>query len=145
MFLVVCFYVIAYIIIFLGKDHIKGYRVLTGSLSSDNIYEAIALRTESTVEASTAGYVNYFATEGGRVAVGDLVYTIDESGQLLDYLKAQGSEEVTLSNEDLSELRAQIVDYTSGFELYIPDGEFFKSLNLTVDQDDDIKEVEQGK
>lgn len=137
MFLVVCFYVIAYIIIFLGKDHIKGYRVLTGSLSSDNIYEAIALRTENTVEASIAGYVNYFATEGGRVAVGDLVYTIDESGQLLDYLKAQGSEEVTLSNEDLSELRAQIVDYTSGFD----SSEFYTVYDFKTSVDGTVQKL----
>lgn len=37
------------------------------------------------------------------------------------------------------------MDQTQGFTTYIPDGEFFKSLDLTVDQDDDIKEVEQGK
>lgn len=36
------------------------------------------------------------------------------------------------------------IDQTNGFELYLPDGDYFKSLNLTVDQDDDIKEVEQG-
>ncbi len=137
MFLVVCLYVIASVIIFLGKDHIKGYRVLTGSLSSDNIYEAIALRTESTVEATTAGYVNYFATEGGRVAVGDLVYTIDESGQLLDYLKSQGSEEVSLSNEDLSELRAQIVDYTSGFN----SSEFYTVYDFKTSVDGTVQKL----
>ena len=60
--------------------------------------------------------MNYFATEGGRVAVGNLVYTVDESGQLLDYLKSQGSEEVALSEEDLSELRTQIVNFDSSFD-----------------------------
>ena len=75
------------------KDHIVGYQVNEGSLSSNNIYEAIALRQEKIVTADTAGYVNYFASEGGRVAVGNLVYTVDESGQLLEYLKSQGSED----------------------------------------------------
>ncbi len=36
------------------------------------------------------------------------------------------------------------MDQTNGFELYLPNGDYFKSLDLTVDQDDDIKEVEQG-
>ena len=48
--------------------------------------------------------------------MGNLVYTVDESGQLLDYLKSQGSEEVRLTDEDLAELRTQIVDYAAGFD-----------------------------
>ncbi len=38
-----------------------------------------------------------------------------------------------------------IWDATDNFKLHLPDGKFFKSLDLTVDQDDDIKEVEQGQ
>lgn len=38
-----------------------------------------------------------------------------------------------------------IWDFTDNFKLHLPDGKFFKSLDLTVNQDDDIKEVEQGK
>jgi acetolactate decarboxylase len=36
-----------------------------------------------------------------------------------------------------------IWDATDNFKLHLPDGNFFKALDLTVDQDDDIKEVEQ--
>ncbi|MCR5101669.1 MAG: hypothetical protein K6B41_09965 [Butyrivibrio sp.] len=114
-FLVIIIYVVVSVLVYLSKTHMVGYRVLEGSLSSDNVYSGIALRTEEVVGATKAGYVNYFATEGGRVAVGDLVYTLDESGQLLEYLKSQGSEQATLSNEDLSELRTQIVDFTTSF------------------------------
>ena len=38
-----------------------------------------------------------------------------------------------------------ILDWTDNFKLYLPDWEFFKGLDLTVDQSSDIKEVEQGK
>ena len=38
-----------------------------------------------------------------------------------------------------------IWDYTDNFKLYLPDWKFFDSLDLTVNQEDDIKEVEQGK
>ena len=36
-------------------------------------------------------------------------------------------------------------DYTDNFKLYLPDGKFFKSLDLTVNQYEDIKKVEQGQ
>ena len=38
-----------------------------------------------------------------------------------------------------------IWDFTDNFKLHLPDGKFFKALDLTIDQDDDIKEVEQGQ
>ena len=115
-FAVMAIYIIISVITYFRRDHMVGYEVKEGALSTNNIYDAVALRTEKIVESDTAGYVNYFATEGGRVAVGNLVYTVDESGQLLEYLKSQGSEEVSLSDGDLSELRTQIVNFDSSFD-----------------------------
>jgi hypothetical protein len=115
-FAVMAIYIIISVFTYLKKEHIVAYQVMEGSLSSNNIYEAIALRTEEIVESDIAGHVNYFATEGGRVAVGNMVYTVDESGQLLDYLKSQGSEQAVLNDEDLAELRSQIVSFDSSFD-----------------------------
>ena len=115
-FAVMAIYIIISVITYFRKEHMVGYQVMEGSLSSNNIYTAVALRDEDIVTSDTAGYVNYFATEGGRVAVGNLVYTVDESGQLLDYLKSQGTEDVALSEEDLAELRTQIVNFDSSFD-----------------------------
>ena len=115
-FIVIAIYVVISVVTYLRKDHIVGYEVKEGALSSNNIYEAIALRKEQIIETDSAGNVNYFASEGGRVAVGNLVYTVDESGKLLDYLKSQGTEEVALSESDMSELRSQIVSFHSTFD-----------------------------
>ena len=133
-FAVMAIYIIISVITYLRKDHIVGYQVMEGSLSSNNIYTAVALRDENIVTSDTAGYVNYFATEGGRVAVGNLVYTVDESGQLLEYLKSQGSENVALSDEDLLELRTQIVNFDSSFDHtnFKPAYDFKLSLEGTV-------------
>ena len=115
-FAFILLYVVICVFSYFSKKHIVGYEVREGSLSSNNIYEAVALRHEEIIEAANAGYVNYFATEGQRVAVGNLVYTVDESGDLLEYLKTQGTEQATLSDEDLSELRSQIVSYSADFD-----------------------------
>ncbi len=115
-FAVMAIYIIISVVTYLRKDHIVGYQVMAGSLSTNNIYDAVAVRQEKIVNSDRAGYVNYFATEGGRVGVGNLVYTVDESGQLLEYLKSQGSEEVRLSDDDLMELRTQIVNFDSSFD-----------------------------
>ncbi len=113
---VIAIYLLFFVITYMRKDHIVGYEVKEGSLSTNNIYNAICIRNEKIVKSDSAGYVNYFAAEGSRVAVGNLVYTVDESGELLEYLKSQGSDEVMLSDEDMSELRSQIVDFSSTFD-----------------------------
>lgn len=133
-FAIILVYVLICIFVYLNTGHVAGYEVMEGSLSSNHIYDALALRTEQTVGSAYSGYVNYFAIEGQRVAVGNLVYTVDESGQLLDYLKSQGTEEVSLSDEDLDELRTQIVNYTSDFkpEEFSTLYDFRNSLSGTV-------------
>ncbi len=115
-FAVIAIYILISVITYMRKNHMVGYQVKEGALSTNNIYDAIAIRKEKIITSDNAGYVNYFATEGGRVAVGNLVYTVDESGQLLEYLKSQGTEEVALSDEDLSELRSQLVNFDSSFD-----------------------------
>ncbi len=119
---------------YFNSKHIVGYEVMEGSLSSDNLYEAIAIRSEKIVTAQQAGYVNYFATEGRRVAVGNLVYTVDETGQLLDLLKSQGTSKLTLGDHDLSELRTQIINYHATYQpsMFSSVYDFRTSLSETV-------------
>ena len=37
------------------------------------------------------------------------------------------------------------LDYTQGFEMKLPDNEMFDGFDLTIDQSEDIKEVETGE
>ena len=75
-FVAVAIYIIISVFIYLGKDRVIPYQVMDGSLSANNIYEAIAIRSEKIVQADRAGYVYYIASEGSRAAAGDFVYTI---------------------------------------------------------------------
>lgn len=109
-------YIIICIFSYFTQKHIVPYEVKAGSLSSNNIYQGIALRNEEVVNAEQAGYINYYAREGERVAVNNLVYTLDESGRLSEYLNAENAGENTLSEEDLSELKSEILGFVSGFD-----------------------------
>lgn len=109
-------YVVVCVCMYFRTDHVVGYSVMEGSLSSNSIYKGIALRHEEVVKCNDAGYVNYFAREGERAASGDLVYTIDESGRLSDYINTNESGENSLSDADLSELKSEIISFTNRFE-----------------------------
>lgn len=115
-FAVIFVYIVICIFMYFTAKHVVWYEVQAGSLSTNNIYEAIAIRDETIVNATDNGYVNYFAREGARVAVGDLVYTIDESGKLNDYLGTSSTGENSLSQTDLAELKSDIVGFANSFD-----------------------------
>ena len=115
-FAVIFIYVIICVFMYLSTEHIVGYEVKEGSLSSDNIYKGLALRSEKVITSTNAGYTNYYAREGERIAVRNLVYTIDETGRLSDYIKTSETGENSLSDKDLSELKTEIESFANGFD-----------------------------
>lgn len=115
-FAVILVYVVICVIMYFRTDHIVRYSVQEGSLTSNSIYKGIALRDEVVVTGQDAGYVNYFAREGERTAVGDLVYTVDETGRLSDYIKAGSNGENSLSDSDLSQLKTDITSFIHDFD-----------------------------
>lgn len=114
-FLAIFVYLVICVVMYVKSDPVVGYEVKKGSLSVNSTYQGIALRTEQLVETPRAGYVNYYAREGERVAVGNLVYSIDETGRIADYLGEAASGENALSDNDLAELKADMVNFAHGF------------------------------
>lgn len=115
-FAVILVYVVICVVMYFRTDHIVRYSVQEGSLTSNSIYRGIALRQEKMITGQDAGYVNYFAREGERTAVGDLVYTVDETGRLSDYIKAGANGENSLSDSDLSQIKTDIISFVHGFD-----------------------------
>lgn len=110
-------YIIICVCMYFFKDsHIKSYTVETGSLSEDNSYTGIALRSEMVVTSEYAGYINYYAREAERVGSGKLVCTVDESGQLKEILNEQNAENTALSESDQRELKSAISGFCSNFD-----------------------------
>ena len=133
-FAVIFFYVIYCVIMYFQSTHIVRYEVKEGSIATNNIYRGLIIRDETVVNTDNAGYVNYFIYEGERVAKGDLVYTIDETGRLSEHIKAETFDENTLSDKQLREFRAETVNFMHSFEgeHYSGTYEFKNSLQNTL-------------
>lgn len=113
---VIFIYVVICVILYFQTGRIVRYEVKEGSLTTDNTYRGIALRSETVMTVGAAGYVNYYAREGERVAKNDLVYVVDETGKLNEELEAMNLGENTLSDRELAEFRNEIVDFAHGFD-----------------------------
>ncbi len=94
----------------------KPYEVKEGSLSTNTIFRGIALREETLITSPAAGYINYYVRDGERVAKGDMVYTIDETGRLNEYMESIYQGQNSLSTGELTEFRNEIVDFMHGFD-----------------------------
>lgn len=103
--LIVFVYVIVCVYTFFSKEHIVGYEVREGSLIEENRFEAVILREEILENCEKTGYINYFTTEGERVGVGKLIYTLDESGTVLEYTQTADSNSNSLTKNEREEFR----------------------------------------
>lgn len=116
-FLIIFIYMIICVVMFFTSKHITGYEVKTGSLSVSNIYEGIAIRDEVIVTSGGSGYVNYYAREGEKVGSGNVVCSIDETGQLVDLMnKEEYDGKSILTDHDYSEIKSEIIDFSSNFK-----------------------------
>lgn len=112
---VIFIYVLVCVIMYFQTGHIARYVVEEGSLTTTNVYRGVAIREETIITTNTAGYVNYYAREGERVAKNDLVYVVDETGRLSESL-ADLALENSLSEKELAEFRSEIVNFVHGFD-----------------------------
>lgn len=112
--LLVFLYMVINIIISLKKDHLSIYEVQAISMSQDGNAEAVIVRTESDYYTQTAGYTNFFIRSGSRVAVGDTIYSIDESRNVYDYLVDYGVN-YTLTTEDVEILKEYVSDFNDRY------------------------------
>ena len=90
-FCAILIYVIGFVLSSLGTEKIIPYEVREGSLAINYTYRALALREEQVVKTNNSGYITYFAREGERIAPGNLVYIVDETGDLKEYLETQNN------------------------------------------------------
>ena len=116
LYIAIFLYMIIYVVASTKTTRISPYEVKEGSLATNYTYRGIAIRKEQLVTSDKAGYINYYVKEGTRVACGDLVYTVDETGRLAEYLENASLDENSLSSTELSELRSQIAEYMKGFD-----------------------------
>ena len=107
-------YMVIYLYMFLTSVHISGYEVIAGSLATNKQFSGLVLRTEEIFYANTAGYIDYYATEGSKVSNASIVYSLDESGRMSEYLEAN-SENIRLSEDNFMSLKSDLSSFSNGY------------------------------
>ena len=108
-------YIVICVIMSFTEKRISGYVVAEGSLATNKTYKGIVLREEVVITSDKAGYVYYYPREGERVGVGNMVYTVDETGQLSDLMTSSELSGESLDEESLSQLKSELMGYSHNF------------------------------
>lgn len=97
----------------LVDESVAGYQVVAGSLSIDTVYRGIAIREEEEFYAFDAGYINYYASEGLKAGCGNMIYTLDTTGELSSIL--EDTEANRLTDAELETIRLEVLNYKNEF------------------------------
>lgn len=129
-FLAIFAYILIYMVMYFTRVRVSIYEVVYGRNAdlTNKTYNALLLRSENVISADTAGYLNYYVKSGERASVGTTVCTIDENGQIQEYLK-NNEEQINLTDEDYESLRQYISNFTTDYS----DIDFSKTYNFKID------------
>ncbi len=99
------------------KDRVQVsyYEVEEGSLVKEHNYTGIILRDEQIFESQANGYIYYYVADGRKAAKGSPVYSIDEGGQLMNYLNTHSEELSELNSGKAADIRAEMLGYSRTF------------------------------
>ena len=103
-FLVILIYILVHIYNYFTKSEISIYEVQPGEIYTTAQCDGMIIRKEELVFTESAGYVNYYFSEGSRVAKNSTIYSIDSNRNVYELLSGNASE-IKLSGEDLSDLK----------------------------------------
>lgn len=114
--LAVFIYMVVAIYSYFSKEHIVGYEVREGVLVDESRFEGVIMREEEMVLSDGAGYLNYFVADKERVGVGKLVYALDESGTVMDYVSTADLNENSLDDSTIRDFRDKLDAFVEKFD-----------------------------
>ena len=113
-FLIVFIYLAVTVFLYLSKENVSIYQITEeGSLARNTEYTGIIVRDEHVVKAENTGYIRYYIRQGERVGNGDLIYSLDESGEVTRKLTESYSYEETLKKSSLEVSHIDVISNLS--------------------------------
>ena len=118
LFAVVFIYLIVTITAYLLEDKPSIYEVREGSIVKDNTYTGLIIRQETTVNAESGGYINYYQNGNSKVKYGAPVYAISKNALNFDDSSTETARSRTFcALEDVEDARS--VAFRTGVPYYV--------------------------
>lgn len=115
-FIIIFVYLVFNVFSYMTATHISPYEVEQGTMAENNIYKGLILRDEQVYYSSYTGALNFYVREASRVGKGNLVYSVDENGNVSQKLSEASQDSITLSPDDIAEIEDDIADFQFSYD-----------------------------
>ena len=110
-FLVLLIYMIVHVLTFIFKTKLTVYEVQAGVMTEKISTTGIAIRDEKVVKSKSGGYINYYIPDLSKVYKGEVLYSLDTTGKIKDYIAEEITEDKSASGKVISSLKDTISDF----------------------------------
>jgi hypothetical protein len=115
-FLGILIYIMVNVIGFIFKSKVTVYEVKTGKMSEEISTTGIAIRDEKIVTSKSGGYVNYYTPDLSKVYKGEIVYSLDTTGKIKEYISEEIAENETAADTAVESLNDTISDFQGNYD-----------------------------
>ena len=135
-FAIIILYVAFKLYGYMTKEVIAEYEVGQGTIATNHVYRALAVRDETVVFAGQSGYVNYYMKNASKASVNDVVYSIDTTGEISKKIAAAASDGSTLSADATNAIARSLDQFCLTYDSnhFASVDEFCTSLNSELSQ-----------
>jgi hypothetical protein len=78
--------------------------------------KGIAIREETIVSSKSGGYINYYTPDLSKIYSGEIVYSLDTTGKIKEYISEEIEENKTASDRTVSSLKQVISDFHENYD-----------------------------
>lgn len=112
---IIFIYIVFNIFSYFTAEHISVYEVQQGTIAENTNYQGFAIRSEKIFNTDYAGYMDYYVSDASKASYGNLIYSVDETGDIADKMDDTDTKEVDLSSEDYDTLTDMISDFSGSY------------------------------
>lgn len=115
-FIIIFIYLVFNVFSYMTATHISVYEVEQGTMAENNIYKGLILRDEQVYYSDYTGALNFYVREASKVSYQNLVYSVDESGNISEMIRDASQDASALSANDLTEIEDSITEFQLSYD-----------------------------
>lgn len=115
-FVIIFIYLVFNVFTYMTTTHISVYEVQQGTMAENNIYKGLILREEQVYASGYTGSPNYYVRETSRVGANNLVYSVDENGDVSRKIAEASRDVSALNEESLKEMEEDISNFQTSYD-----------------------------
>ncbi len=109
--IILVIYVLFHLFSYVTKKHVAVYQVNSGTISTSRHYEALAIRSESLIQAETDGQIYHFKANESQIGSNSTVYSLDQSGDIQQLLTQAKLNTSALNETEQRQIINSLSDY----------------------------------